>query len=195
MKIMIWSTIGAAFLWSGVAAALDPFMDCDSATNYGYNVVSNFVSSAYDKANCDRSLASQYEQFLPAILPPYLGQVGKASTQEHQGCILKGCYEGWLAQTEEAYQNCVATPGFAAIDQGLLGTVASALFSSFYWDATTSGYYTATNVPTFFAYPFSSGDPPLTLTKNSIACETNIRTTLSGVPQDVVAALVKTVCS
>ena len=192
MKIMIWNTVGAAVLWSGVAAA-DPFLGCESASNYGYNIVSNFVSSAYDKANCDRGLASQYEQFLPVILPPYLGQIGKTSTQENGGCLLRGCYEGWVVQTEEAYQNCGEKSGFEAIDQGLLGTVASSLFNAFYWGATA--YYTEKNVPTFFAYPFSPGDPALSLTRNGIACEANIRATLSGVPQALVTALVVTVCS
>lgn len=187
MRTIIWGLAGAVFMYSSGALA-DPFESCAAAENYGYNTVANLVSASYNRARCDRALASEYEGFLTAIIPMYLGEMAKLTTDEKGACMLRGSNESWLDTTRNEYGECSGVAGFEAIQRRLLGQIAGSLFQSFYWIA--PNFYSSGNVPGYFAYRYEQ----LALTGNIAECEGEARTALSGVPQVLVAALISTVC-
>lgn len=187
MRTKIWALAGAIFIHAGAALA-DPFESCTAADNYGYNTVANLVSASYNKARCDRTLASQYEEFLTAIVPTYLAEVAKSTTEEKSACMLRGSHEGWLDMTRNEYAQCADVAGFEAVPRRLLGKTAGSLFQSFYWIAPS--FYSAGNVPTYIGYSYSQ----LAQKGNSAECESEARIALSGVPQVLATALVVTVC-
>jgi hypothetical protein len=179
--------IGVVLLWSGGALA-DPFVNCDDARSYGYNVVRNLVSASYNRARCNRDAATEYEQFLVGILPTYLANMGERSTSEGQRCLLEGSYDGWLDTTQSEYDGCAGVGGFDAISRSLLGSIAGSLFNKFFW--LDVAYYTQHAVPDVFAYPYEHLD----LKGFYSQCEAEIRVAVSGIEQKIVTALVHTVC-
>lgn len=187
MRTTIWALAGATFVYAGSALA-DPFESCKAADNYGYNTVANLVSASYNKARCDRGLASEYEGFLTAIVPSYLAAMAKVTTEEKSACMLRGSNEGWLDTTRDAYTKCSGVTGFDAIQMRLLGEIAGSLFESFYWIA--PNHYSTGNVPGYFAYDYDQ----LRLAGNVAECETEVRSALSGIPQPLVASVIVTVC-
>lgn len=187
MRTMIWGLAGATFIY-GSSALADPFESCAAADNYGYNTVANLVSASYNKARCDRALASEYEGFLTAIAPAYLAAIAKLTTDEKGACMLRGSNEGWLDTTRKEYAECSGVAGFEAIQRRLLGQISGSLFQSFYWIA--PNYYSTGNLPGYFAYAYDE----LKLAGSIAECEGEIRVALSGIPQPLVTVLIATVC-
>lgn len=184
MRIAILELAGAAFLCSSSALA-DPFQSCADADAYGYDTVTNLVSASYNKARCDRNLASRYEGFLVAIIPTYLAEMAKNTTVEKGACLLRGSNAGWLDTTQDEYDDC---PDFDVIQRRLLGQIAGSLFQSFYWVA--PNFYSPENIPGYFSYPDDHRDLAGTIGE----CESEIRVSLSGVPQVLVTSLINTAC-
>jgi hypothetical protein len=187
MKTAILQLVGAAFLCSSSALA-DPFQSCADAENYGYNTVRNLVSASYNKVRCNRNLASGYEGFLVSIAPTYLAEMARLTTAEKGACMLRGSNSGWLESTEAEYSECAAKPGFEAIQRRLLGQITGSLFQSFYWIA--PDHYSPDSIQKYFVYP----DSELNVVGLVSECESEIRVSLSGVPQELVTALIDTAC-
>ena len=189
MKSTILGMFGVAILWSSGAAA-DPFVACTDAANYGYNTVAYFLRASYKKANCDSNLASEYEQFLTDILPMYLANMAKQTTDEKSACMLQGSYESWLDTVQDEYADCQGiAASFQVIQRRLVGTVAGSLFESFY-GVVVPTFYTPAIVAQDFAYPYAS----LPLVGTTAQCEAEIRGAVSGVSQELVTALVVAAC-
>lgn len=188
MRIITSGVVTVTLAWSSGALAADPFNTCSDAHNYGYNTVTNLVSASYNKALCDRSLAGQYERFLTAIVPSYLARMAQELSDENRNCLLQGSNEGWFETTSDEYADCQGIAGFEGIQRKLVGEIAGSLLQTFYWLETAS--YSVDTITSAFAYPYTQLD----LTGSASDCETAIRTSLSGVPQPLVTALVTTVC-
>lgn len=189
MKTTSWGMVVAVLSWSGgAAAAVDPFSSCTDASNYGYNTVANLVSASYNRARCDRALAAEYESFLTAIVPTYLSNLAARTTEAHGVCVLQGSYEAWLDTTQDEYADCQGVAGFGGIPRSLLGLISGSLLQSFYWLAPSS--YSKASVQDAFAYPYATLD----LTGLAAQCEAEARGALLGVPQELVTALIATVC-
>lgn len=191
MKKFTFSVITMALLLAGPAfaagpSATDPFASCTAASNYGYDTSRSMVSASYNRANCDRSLASQYETFLEAILPQYLG--GIQTTPTKFACLFQGSYEGWLDALSDEYADCEGVPGFDGIPRATVGGVAAALCDPLW--AGAPSYVTPAVVEDVFTYDYSSLD----LTGERYECEARVRGQLSGIPAELVNILVATVC-
>jgi len=186
MKKVTFGVVLMASLWSGGAFAADPFLTCTDAANYGYNTTRSMVSASYNRAACNRDLASQYEMFLVAILPEYLA--GVQTTPSKSACLFDGSYEGWLDGMSDEYADCADVDGFAGISRRTVAGVAVGLFESLLGSA--SDYVTPAVVSDVFAYDYSQ----LELTGVRYECEARMRGGLSGVRPDLVAALVEAVC-
>lgn len=188
MKIITSGVVAATLAWASGALAADPFNSCSDAHNYGYNTVTNLVSASYNKAQCDRNLASQYEKFLTAIVPSYLARMAQELSDANRNCLLQGSNEGWLDTTSDEYGDCHDTAGFEGVQRKLIGEITGSLFQTFYWLEPAS--YSGDAISSAFIYPYTRLD----LVGTSSDCETAVRTSLSGVPQPLVTGLLNTVC-
>jgi len=189
MKTTILGIASVAFLWSSGAAAApgDPFPTCADAGNYGYNTVRYFVSSLYNRANCDRDAASDNEEMLTDLIPTYLADIARRSTPEKSACMLQGSNEGWLETMENEYADCEKVADFGAIQERLLGQVVGSLLGAFYGVAL---FPSVSHVSYYFGYPYST----MALTGTFVDCEAAIVSAASGVPEALVNTLVATAC-
>ena len=189
MKKVILAIGLLALSGSKVAFAADPYPTCNDALGNGYNLTQYMVGATYNRAACDRDLASQYETIMINILPGYWA--GVSTTPAKEACLFEGSYQGWVDGMTAAYAKCSAVPGFDGIPYRTLGLVAAKLFQSL-WTAESStmpNYVTVSVV-----YNVFSTDPTLTFSGLRCECESAIRGTISGVSQPIVSALIAAVC-
>jgi len=192
MKKVIFAIGLLALSGSKVAFAADPYPTCNDALGNGYNLTQYMVGAAYNRAACDRDLASQYELLLVNILPGYWARV--STTPAKEACLFEGSYLGWVDGMTAAYAKCSAVPGFDAIPYKTLGLVAAKLFQSL-WTAESStepNYVTVSVV-----YNVFPTDPTLPFLGLKSECESailGILETIPGVSQPIESALVDAVC-
>jgi hypothetical protein len=187
MRATILSVVGVTLLLSGTVAA-DPFLSCQDALNYGYNMASFYVSGVYRKADCTRARASAYENHVFDSIPSYWAEEATTTTPEKAACMLQGSFQGWMDTIRREYEGCRGVAGFETIQRKLLGKAAGALFAAFYWKAEHD--YVVAAVERSFAYEF--GPWPLEGTIAECASQIDVRTL--GVPGELNGALKLKVC-
>lgn len=186
MRITILSAAAALVLCTNVAVA-DPYPTCTDAYNEGHNTVANFVSASYNRAGCNRDVATQYEGFMTSVIPFYLASFARATTEANGACMLQGSYHSWLETTKGEYGDC-GTQGFLAIERGLLGTIAGTLLREFYLNS--PGYYGPDQIAAVFAFPYFA----LPLSGTSRDCRDSIDESLAGTAPELNSTLKATVC-
>jgi hypothetical protein len=187
MRTTTLSVVGATLLLSGTAAA-DAFLSCQDAHNYGYNLAVFYVSTVYNKAECDRTRTSAYENHAFNGVPLYWAKEATTTTPEKAACMLQGSFQGWMDTIRQRYANCHGVAGFDTIRRKLLGIVTGPLFSAFYWNS--KDYYTVDVVERIFSYDFRAW--PLVGTIAECVAQLDVETL--GVPGNLNGALKLQLC-
>lgn len=184
----VTSVIGfLGILWSSSAFGADPFAKCSDAENFGRNVVQYIVSAAYNRSECNRSIASEYEVFLNGTVPAYLSSVDTNKLT----CLFQGSYEQWIDTMVDEYKDCSGVAGFEVIPRTAIASVAAALFQNL-WATAPSYLVTAAAVSEIFDYDAYRS---IGVKGETYECEAKIRSQVSGPSQALVSALVASVCA
>lgn len=194
MKTTMLTLASATLFWTAAASAAppassDPYASCTDAYNYGQNMAHFYVSAVYNKAACNRDLATRFEAYVFDVIPAYWAQEAEPTTPEKAACLLQGSFAAWMDTTERQYLiDCPGVPGFDTIQRKLIGHVSASLFSAFYF--VTPGYYTPDVVSASFAFDFSTWP----LAGTPLDCSVQIDVRGAGVPQELLNALKAAVC-